>query len=70
MVFPHWLGGFAAEPAPIPVYRWDLIKYLKKSNARKLKDKVATGQSPVAPTTLARRRPRLMWTELKSRETR
>ena len=39
--------------APIPVYRWDLNKYLKPHNAWRLRDKVATGRSPVAPATPA-----------------
>jgi hypothetical protein len=29
MVFPHRECGFAAVAAPIPVYRWVLIKKLK-----------------------------------------
>jgi hypothetical protein len=52
MVFPHRECGCAAVAAPIPVYRWDLIKSLKPGNARRVRDKVATGQSPVALTTL------------------
>ena len=50
MVFPHRACGCAAGAAPIPVYRWDLIKRLKPSDAWSMKDKVATGPSPVAPT--------------------
>ena len=34
MVFPHCPVGFADGAAPIPVYRWDLIKSLKPNNAR------------------------------------
>jgi hypothetical protein len=52
MVFPPRECRFAAVAAPIPVYRWDLIKSLKPNKARRHEDKVATGQSPVAPTTL------------------
>src|SRR5882762_8319723 len=38
--FPHRTCGFAAGAAPLPVYRWDLIK---KAEARD--DWVAKGQS-------------------------
>jgi len=48
MVFPHRECGCAAGAAPIPVYGWDLIMDLKPNHARRLGDKVATGQSPVA----------------------
>jgi hypothetical protein len=58
MVFPHRACGFAAGAAPIPVYRWDFIKSLKPDNARRPRDKVATGQSPVAQATVALRNPR------------
>jgi len=50
MVFPHRACGCAAGAAPIPVYRWDLTKKLKPSDAWSKEDKVATGPSPVAPT--------------------
>jgi hypothetical protein len=52
MVFPHRACGWAEGAAPIPVYRWDLIKRLKPGDAWSLNDKVATGRSPVASTTL------------------
>src|SRR5258708_19478131 len=56
MVFPHRACGIAAGAAPIPVYGWDLITGLKPHNAGRLGDQVATGHSPVANTTLARRK--------------
>jgi hypothetical protein len=55
MVFPHRACGSAAGAAPIPVYGWDFIKSLKPNRAKSLRDKVATGRSPVAPATLALR---------------
>jgi hypothetical protein len=48
MVFPHRECGRAAVAALIPVYGCDLTKNLKRSDARKLGDKVASGRSPVA----------------------
>jgi hypothetical protein len=54
MVFPHRPCGIAAGAAPIPEYRWDLIKKLKPGDARGVDNKVATGQSPVTPATLVR----------------
>src|SRR5258708_19714306 len=56
MVFPHRACGIAAGAAPIPVYGWELITGLKPHNAGRLGDQVATGHSPVANTTLARRK--------------
>ena len=44
----HRECGFAAVAAPIPVYRWDLSKSLKPSDAGRLRDKVTTERSPVA----------------------
>ena len=43
MVFPHRECGFAAVAAPIPVYRWDLIKSLKPRNARRQETKSRLG---------------------------
>ena len=53
MVFSHRPVGFADGAALFPVYRWDLIKSLKPSNARRLQDKVAAGLNPAAHATLA-----------------
>ena len=53
MVFPSSPGA-SRVAAPIPVYRWDLTKKLKPTDAWSRKDKVATGQSPVAQATPAR----------------
>ena len=49
----HGAGTPKGGAAPIPVYGWDLTKNLKCNHTWKLEVKVATGQSPVAPATLA-----------------
>jgi len=46
--------GFAAEAALFPVYRWDLTKRLKPNDARSVKNRVATGHSPVAQAAPSR----------------
>jgi hypothetical protein len=53
MVLPHRPVGFADGAAPIPEYGSDLIKSLKPNHAGRSADKVATGQSPLAPAALA-----------------
>ena len=54
MVPSHRPVGFADGAALLPVYGSDLIKGLKPNDAGRFRDKVATGQSPAAPITLAR----------------
>jgi len=48
----HRECGCAAVAAPIPVYGWVLIKNLKPSNAKELRNKVAAGLNPAAPAAL------------------
>jgi len=53
MVPSHRPVGFADGAALPPVYGWDLIKSLKPNGTGSLRHKVAAGQSPAAPITLA-----------------